>query len=295
MIVHCGATPVFCDVADDTLNMDPKSLARTITPRTKAIIAVHFAGHPCDVDEISAIAAKHGVPVIEDAAHAVEAEYRGRPTGSLGVAAAFSFYATKNITSGEGGMLTTNDAELAARAGLLALHGISRDAWKRYGDEGYQHWEIVAPGYKYNMYDLQAALVDAQLDQIDAFWERRRALVELYDQAFSGSDALQPLASRDYVKPAYHLYVVRVTPAAGVTRDEFLNAVQAQGIGLGVHFRAVHLHPYYREAFGFTRGMFPVAEAAGDAVVSLPLYPVLREDELERVVRACEVALAAAS
>ena len=295
VIVHCGATPVFCDVADDTLNMDPKSLARTITPRTKAIIAVHFAGHPCDVDEIGAIAAKHGVPVIEDAAHAVEAEYRGRPTGSLSAAAAFSFYATKNITSGEGGMLTTNDAELAARAGLLALHGISRDAWKRYGDEGYQHWEIVAPGYKYNMYDLQAALVDAQLDQIDAFWERRRALVELYDQAFSGSDALQPLASRDYVKPAYHLYVVRVTPAAGVTRDEFLNAVQAQGIGLGVHFRAVHLHPYYREAFGFTRGMFPVAEAAGDAVVSLPLYPVLREDELERVVRACEVALAAAS
>jgi dTDP-4-amino-4,6-dideoxygalactose transaminase len=295
VIVHCGATPVFCDVADDTLNMDPESLDRVITPRTKAIIAVHFAGHPCDMDEIGAIAGRHGVPVIEDAAHAVEAEYRGRPTGSLGAAAAFSFYATKNITSGEGGMLTTNDENLAVRAGLLALHGISRDAWKRYGEEGYEHWDIVAPGYKYNMFDLQAALVNAQLDRVDAFWERRRALVELYDQAFLGFEDLRPLQRRDYVKAAFHLYVVRVTPSAARTRDEFLAAMQAQGVGLGVHFRAVHLHPYYREAFGFRRGMFPVAEAAGDTVVSLPLYPGLREVELERVVRACEVALAATS
>lgn len=291
VIVHSGATPVFCDVQGDTLNMDPESLARVITPRTKAIIAVHFAGHPCDMDEIGAIAAKHGVPVIEDAAHAVEAEYRGRPTGSLGVAAAFSFYATKNITSGEGGMLTTNDPELAARAALLALHGISRDAWKRYGDDGYQHWDIVEPGYKYNMYDLQAALVDAQLDRVDAFWERRRALVDLYDEAFSGSDALRPLQRRGYVKASYHLYVVRVTPAAGLTRDEFLTAVQAQGIGLGVHFRAVHLHPYYREAFGFQRGMYPEAEVAGDEVVSLPLYPDLTPRDLTRVVSACKAAL----
>jgi dTDP-4-amino-4,6-dideoxygalactose transaminase len=295
VIVHCGATPVFCDVIDDTLNMDPEQLERVLTRRAKAIIAVHFAGHPCDMDEIGAVASRHGVPVIEDAAHAVEAEYRGRPTGSLGAAAAFSFYATKNITSGEGGMLTTNDAELADRAGLLALHGISRDAWKRYGDQGYQHWEIVAPGYKYNMYDLQAALVDVQLDQVDSFWQRRKALAEAYDEAFSENAALRPLVPRDYVKASYHLYVVRVSSAAGLTRDEFMTAVQAQGIGLGVHFRAVHLHPYYRETFGFRPGMFPVAEAAGDAVVSLPLYPGLTDCELERVVRACEAALGATS
>jgi len=273
--------------------MDPESLEQAITPRTRAIIAVHFAGHPCDMDEIGAVARRHGVPVIEDAAHAVEAEYRGRPTGSLAVAAAFSFYATKNITSGEGGMLTTDDDALASHAGLLALHGISRDAWKRYGDEGYQHWDIVAPGYKYNMFDLQAALVDAQLDQVDAFWERRKALVEAYDEAFSENEALRPLGRRDYVKAAYHLYVVRVTPAAGLSRDAFMTAVQAQGIGLGVHFRAVHLHPYYRETFGFRPGMFPAAEAAGDAVVSLPLYPDLTDREVERVVRACRAALGA--
>jgi dTDP-4-amino-4,6-dideoxygalactose transaminase len=291
VIVHCGATPVFCDVQEDTLNMDPRSLEGAITARTRAIIAVHFAGHPCDMDEIRAVADKHGIPVVEDAAHAVEAAYRGRPTGSLGAAAAFSFYATKNVTSGEGGMLTTDDAELAARASVLALHGISRDAWKRYGEEGYVHWDIVAPGYKYNMFDLQAALVDAQLDKVDAFWLRRRELVEAYDAAFAGVDELRPLARRDYVTPSHHLYVVRVSPDAGVTRDAFMARVQARGVGVGVHFRAVHLHPYYRETFGFEPGMFPVAEAAGDSVVSLPLHPGLTDDEVARVVRTCRAAL----
>ena len=146
VIVHCGATPVFCDVQEDTLNMDPASLEAAITPKTKAVIAVHFAGHPCDMDEIDDVVRRHGIPVVEDAAHAVEAEYKGRPAGSLGVAAGFSFYATKNVTSGEGGMLTTNDEAIAAQAGMLALHGISRDAWKRYGEEGYRHWDVVAAG-----------------------------------------------------------------------------------------------------------------------------------------------------
>jgi len=281
VIVHCGATPVFCDVTEDTLNIDPDALSDAITLRTKAIIAVHFAGHPCDMDEIDAIAARHGVPVIEDAAHAVEAEYRGRPTGSLGRAAAFSFYATKNITSGEGGMLTTNDESLADQADILALHGISRDAWKRYGDEGYKHWDIVAPGYKYNMFDIQAAIVDAQMDRIDQFWERRRQVTEYYDAAFSEMPGVAPLCRRDYVKASHHLYVLRVP-----RRDEFMSAIQAQGIGVGVHFRPVHLHQYYRQAFGFRPGMFPVAEAAGESVVSLPLYPSLGDDDVDRVVAA---------
>jgi dTDP-4-amino-4,6-dideoxygalactose transaminase len=291
VIVHCGASPVFCDVQPDTLNMDPEALEQAITPHTRAVIAVHFAGHPCDMDEICAVAARHGLPVIEDAAHAVEAEYRERPTGSLGAAAAFSFYATKNITSGEGGMLTTGDDALAEQASILALHGISRDAWKRYGDEGYRHWDIVAPGYKYNMFDLQAALVDTQLDRVDVFWRRRRELVEAYDAALAGWHTLRPLTRRDYVKASYHLYVVRVTEAAGISRDEFMKRVQARDVGLGVHFRAVHLHPYYRERFGFRPGMFPVAEAAGDAVVSLPLYPDLGDQDRERVVLACQAAL----
>ena len=169
-------------------------------------------------------------------------------------------------------MLTTNDDELAAQADMLALHGISRDAWKRYGDEGYQHWDIVAPGYKYNMFDIQAALVDAQLDRVDAFWERRRQLVQRYDEALADLPALEPLQRRDYVKASYHLYVVRVAPESGHTRDQVMTALQKQGIGVGVHFRAVHLHPYYRETFGFEPGMCPVAEARRD-VVSLPLYP----------------------
>jgi dTDP-4-amino-4,6-dideoxygalactose transaminase len=291
VIVHCGATPVFCDVQDDTLNLDPALLEDAITPRTRAVVAVHFAGHPCDMDEIGAIAARHGVPVVEDAAHAIEAEYRDRPTGSLGAAAGFSFYATKNITCGEGGMLTTSDEDLAGQAGILALHGISRDAWKRYGDEGYQHWDIVAPGFKYNMFDLQAALVDAQLDKIDAFWERRRELVEAYDRAFADWETVRPLERRDYVKASYHLYVLRLTDAARITRDEFMARVQARGIGLGVHFRVVHLHPYYRETFGFEPGMFPVSEAAGDNVVSLPLHPGLSDDELQRVVGVCRQVL----
>ena len=291
VVVHCGATPVFCDVQPDTLNMDPQALAAAVTPRTKAIIAVHFAGHPCDMDEIAAIAARHGVPVIEDAAHAVEAEYRGRPVGSLGAAAAFSFYATKNVTCGEGGMLTTSDDALADAARPLALHGISRDAWQRYGEDGYRHWDIVAPGFKYNMSDIQAALLNVQLDRVDEFWRRRRALVERYDEALAQEPGLRLLRRREYVKPAHHLYVVRVTSAAGLSRDQFMNAVQSKGVGVGVHFRAVHLHPYYRQTYGFREGMFPVAEAAGETVVSLPLYPSLDEADLDRVVRTCKTVL----
>ena len=171
--------------------------------------------------------------MIEDAAHAVEAEYRGRPTGSLGAAAAFSFYATKNITSGEGGMLTTSDDALADQVEILALHGISRDAWKRYGDEGYRHWDIIAPGYKYNMFDIQAALVETQMDRIDEFWRRRRRLTEMYDQALAELPGLEPLRRRDYVKAAYHLYVVQVAQDAGISRDEFMDALRAQGVGVG--------------------------------------------------------------
>jgi dTDP-4-amino-4,6-dideoxygalactose transaminase len=287
VIVHTGATPVFCDVQPDTLNMDPAAFEAAITERTRVVIPVHFAGHPCDMDEISAIARKHGIRVLEDAAHATESEYRGRLTGSLGDAAAFSFYATKNITTAEGGMLTTSDEALAERAQILALHGISRDAWKRYSAEGYQHWDIVEAGFKYNMNDIQAALGLTQLDRIDEFWQSRKRLTERYDAGLADLSALRLMERRAYVKSAYHLYVVRVSAGAGISRDGFMAALQERGIGVGVHFRAVHLHPYYRETFAFQPGMFPVAEGAGDTVVSLPLFPSMTDAEVDRVVRAC--------
>ncbi|HEY3317435.1 MAG TPA: DegT/DnrJ/EryC1/StrS family aminotransferase [Coriobacteriia bacterium] len=291
VIVHTGATPVFCDVQPDTLNMDPDALASAVTERTKAVIPVHFAGHPCDMDEIDAVVRPRGIRVLEDAAHAVESEYRGRPVGSLGDAAAFSFYATKNITTGEGGMLTTGDASLAERAQILALHGISRDAWKRYTDEGYRHYDIVAPGFKYNMFDIQAALGLAQLRKVDGFRESRKRLTERYDEGLHDLPALRLMERRDYVKTAYHLYVVRVTPGSPLSRDELMAALQARGIGVGVHFRAVHLHPYYREAYGFRPGMFPESELAGDSVVSLPLFPSMTDAEVDRVVQALHAIL----
>jgi dTDP-4-amino-4,6-dideoxygalactose transaminase len=287
VIVHTGATPVFCDVQPDTLNMDPLSLETSISGRTRAIIPVHFAGHPCDLVEICAIAQEHGVPVLEDAAHAVEAEYRGRTTGSIGDAGAFSFYATKNITTAEGGMLTTSDPAIAERAQILALHGISKDAWKRYTSEGYQHWDIVAAGFKYNMTDLQAALGLAQLEKVDRFWQARKRLTERYDDGLRGLPTLTLMSRRSYVKASYHLYVVRVATESGVERDQFMAAIQSRNIGIGVHFRAVHLHSYYRERYGFTRGMLPVAENAGDTVLSLPLYPDMSDADVDRVVDAC--------
>jgi len=286
VIVHCGARPVFCDVQPDTLNMDPEAFEASLTPRTKVVIPVHFAGHPCEMDEICEIAHANGVRVLEDSAHAVEAEYRGRPTGSLGDAGAFSFYATKNITTGEGGMLTTSDEALADTAQLLALHGISRDAWRRYTDEGYRHWEILAPGFKYNMSDIQAALGLVQLDKVESFWTSRKHLTELYDERLREVPGIEVMRRRDYVRASYHLYVVRVSPDAGLSRDDVMAGLQRRGIGVGVHFRAVHLQSYYRDGFGFSEGTCPVAERAGESVVSLPLFPNMTDEDVDRVVTA---------
>lgn len=291
VVVHTGARPVFCDVQEDTLNLDPDHLCDVLGARTRAVIAVHFAGHSCDMDEIGAICDVAGVPLIEDAAHAAEASYRGRPTGSLGRAAAFSFYATKNITTGEGGMLVSDDERLAERARVLSLHGMTRDAWKRYSAEAYRHWDVMVPGYKYNMCDLQAALGLAQLAKMQGFLERRRHLVELYDEAFGGLP-LRPLRRRPYVQASYHLYPVRVQPEAGLSRDRLVATLGDARIGVGVHFRPVHLHPYYREAFDCRPGLCPVAEKAGGQLLSLPLFPDMRDEDVDRVVAACRAALA---
>lgn len=293
VIVHRGARPVFADVDPHTLNIDVASLEAAVTPRTKAIIPVDFAGHPADLDEILALAHARGLVVIEDAAHAIGAEYRGRRVGGIADMTAFSFYATKNITSGEGGALTTNNEEWAERAGILALHGISRDAWKRYSSAGYAHWDIVAAGYKYNMFDLQAALVTSQLAKIDDFWRRRVALKAHLDAGLRDLPELTLPGEKPGIRHAYHLYPVVVrTEMLTADRDVVMNAIQAENVGIGVHFRAVHLHPYYMETFGFRRGDFPHAEYYSDRAISLPLYPRMSNADADDVVAAVRTVIA---
>jgi dTDP-4-amino-4,6-dideoxygalactose transaminase len=285
VIVHRGATPVFADVQPDTVNIDPAALERAITPRTKAIIPVHLAGQPCDMASIDALARRHGLTVIEDAAHAIGAAYDGRRVGGHGRLACFSFYATKNITSAEGGAVTTDDAELADKIAIMSLHGISRDAWKRYGAEGYRHWDIVYPGYKYNMFDLQAALVLPQLAKIEQFWARRVELKARLDAGLATIPELRTYHPVGDVKHAHHLYpIVVLTERLRADRDTIMSAIQAENIGVGIHFRAVHLHPYYRERWGFRRGMFPNAEYYSDRTMSLPLYPKMSDRDADDVV-----------
>jgi dTDP-4-amino-4,6-dideoxygalactose transaminase len=303
VIEHCGARPVFIDVEPDTLLLDVAALEDFLAAperkgieadSVKAIIPVHLAGQPCDMDVIFALAARYGLAVIEDAAHALGAEFRGHKVGSdygLGFqgpwASCFSFYATKNITAGEGGMLTTNDAALADQVAVLRLHGISRDAWKRYQVAGYQHYEVLSPGYKYNMFDLQAALALPQLSHIDDWQRRRQVYSEIYNQGLADVEGLQPLQVKPNRHSAYHLYVVMADSARlGMSRDELLNRLAAQGIGVGVHFRSLTVQKFYRQKYGFQAGDFPIAERASEQVLSLPLYPAMHENDVERVIGA---------
>lgn len=302
VIEHCGARPVFIDVEPDTLLLDVAALEKFLAAperkgidadRVKAILPVHFAGQPCDMDMIFALASQYGLAVIEDSAHALGAEFQGCKVGSdygLGFqgpwASCFSFYATKNITAGEGGMLTTNAPELVEQVAVLRLHGISRDAWKRYQVAGYQHYEVLFPGYKYNMFDLQAALALPQLSHIDEWQQRRQTYTDLYNQGFANIEGLQPIQVKPNRRSAYHLYVVMADRARlGVSRDELLNRIAAAGIGVGVHFRSLTVQKFYREKYGFQEGDFPVAERASDQVLSLPLYPAMHERDVDRVIR----------
>jgi dTDP-4-amino-4,6-dideoxygalactose transaminase len=287
VIVHVGATPVFVDVEPATLNLDVDQLEAQITPRTKAIIPVHFAGHACRMDALAALARKHGLAVVEDCAHAIETTWQGRHAGTWGNAGAFSFYATKSITTGEGGMLVTEDEDLAERIGVLRLHGISRDAWKRYGQEGFRHYETLSAGFKYNMYDLQAALGLAQFPKLEAFWARRRDIVQAYDAALASIPQIRRLEVVGPVRHGHHLYVVLVrTEELSRSRDEILNAIQKENVGLGVHFRAVHLQPFYQERYGFRPGQFPAAEYASERVISLPLYPAMDDRDVQDTIAA---------
>lgn len=289
VVIHQNATPVFSDVLPDSLNIDPAKIEEKITPRTKAIIPVHFAGNPCEMDEIMKIARRHNLTVIEDAAHAIGTVYKNKKVGAISDMTCFSFYATKNITTGEGGMLTTGNKNLADKIAVLRLHGISRDAWNRYGPGGYHHWESFYAGYKYNMFDIQAAIGLVQMKRISAFWRRRKQIVNIYNEAFSGMPGLQPLkyCEGGNSKSAYHLYVILLKlEKLKASRDAIMNEIQNNGVGIGIHFRALHLQKYYRERYGFRKGILPEAEKASDSVLSLPLYPGLADSDVKTVIRA---------
>jgi dTDP-4-amino-4,6-dideoxygalactose transaminase len=239
------------------------------------------------MESINAISRRHGISVIEDAAHAIGAEYPGGGrVGGSGNLTAFSFYATKNITSGgEGGALMVADPALAERIAIMSLHGISLDAWKRYSSDGYRHWDIIYPGYKYNMFDLQAAVALPQLAKIESFWRRRLELKARLDAGLQDVPEIVPLAGRPGLKHAHHLYPVVVrTERLTRDRDGIMDAIQGENVGVGVHFRAVHLHPYYTETWGFRRGMFPNAESYSDRALSLPLYPKMTDGDADDIV-----------
>jgi len=284
VIIQVGARPVFVDVEKDSLNIDPESIKNAITSKTKAIIPVHFAGMPCRMNEILKIAHEHNLIVIEDAAHALAAEYNGTKIGNFSDLTVFSFYATKNITTGEGGMVTTNDPKLAEKIRLLSLHGMSRDAWKRYTAEGSWYYEVVDSGYKYNMTDIQAAIGLHQLNKVVRFQQAREKFVQNYDEGFKDMPEIK-IPYRDHIsKHAWHLYVIKLDlDLLDINRSDFIKLLTAHNIGTSVHFIPLHLHPFYRDNFIFNGG-FPNAEYAYERVISLPLYPNMSTEDVQYVI-----------
>jgi dTDP-4-amino-4,6-dideoxygalactose transaminase len=286
-IIHAGLTPVLADVDPATQNIDPAAIEAVITPRTRAVLPVHFAGRPCEMDAIMAIAAKHDLMVIEDCAHAIETTYHGRKAGTFGDFGCFSFYTTKNVVTGEGGMITAGDEAHIARAKVLALHGLSKDAWHRFGDQGYKHYQVVEAGFKYNMMDLQAAIGIHQLARVAQNWKRRETIWNRYMEAFADLPIGLPAAPPPDTKHAYHLFTIMVDGArCGISRDAFLDAMNAQRIGTGVHYLAVPQHPYYQQHFGWKPEQWPNAMQLGRQTVSLPLSPKLSDTDVERVIDA---------
>ena len=286
VIEHVGARPVLADVEPDTLNISPAAVAAAISPRTRAILPVHYAGHPADLDALGALADQHRLIVLEDAAHALPAAARGRRIGSGRNPVAFSFYATKNLTTAEGGMLTA-EPHLLERARVIGLHGMSRDAWKRYDKGGSWRYEVVAPGFKYNMTDIQAALGVWQLRKLATFQARRRDVVRQYIQAFQGEESLELPVERPNVEHAWHLFVLRLRPGVlRIGRDAFIEELTARNIGTSVHFIPIHLHPYYRDKYAYRPTDFPVALQNYERMLSLPLNPRLSDADVADVIEA---------
>lgn len=285
-ILHVGATPVLADVDPVSLNLSVAEVARHITPRTRAVVPVHYAGNPCDMAAFRELADAHGLVLIEDAAHAIGTYHRGRHAGTFGDFASFSFYATKNLTTAEGGMIACRSEEAAERLRVLALHGMDKDAFKRYTAAGSWFYQVVAPGYKYNMTDLAAGLGLAQLARFEAMQAVRFSHVARYQEAFGAAPFdLPPAPIAEGDAHSWHLYLLRLREnELAIDRDAFAEALKERGIGISVHFIPIHLHPFYQQHLGFREGDHPVAEANYRRMISLPLYPKMTPEQVDRVV-----------
>lgn len=287
VVQYFGARPVFVDVDAETLNLRADLIEENVTERTRAILPVHIAGLPADMDPILEIARRRDLFVIEDAAHAFPAAYRDRPIGSVGDITCFSFYATKTITTGEGGMVCTDDEEWHERCRMMSLHGITRDAWSRYAEDGHWYYEILKPGYKYNLTDIAAAIGAAQLTKSDGMWRRRRSIARRYNEAFGDESALQIPRDSAADRHAWHLYMLRIDEdALTIDRAEFVRRLGERGIGTSVHFIPLHMHPWYRATYGYEPDDFPVAHREYRREISLPIYSRMSDEDVETVVRA---------
>ncbi|HOY61766.1 MAG: UDP-4-amino-4-deoxy-L-arabinose--oxoglutarate aminotransferase [bacterium ADurb.Bin236] len=291
-IIHSKAVPVIADIDPATMNIDCAHVEKLITKKTRAILPVHFAGRPCDMDALTALCDKHRLKLIEDCAHAIETRYKGREAGTFGDFGCFSFYVTKNIVTGEGGMILASREEDAACLKTLALHGMSKDAWKRFGDEGFKHYQVVEAGFKYNMMDIQAAIGIHQLKRVGKYWERRREIWNRYNDAFSSLPVEIPAEPEPDTNHAYHLYTILINEnAADVSRDSFLNAMTAENIGVGVHYMSIPEHPFYQKTYGWKPEDYPAAMSAGRRTVSLPLSAKLEDSDVEDVIAAVRKSL----
>jgi len=286
-IIHAGAKPVLADIDEKTMNIDPAEVRARLTGRTRALLPVHFAGRACDMDGLVRICTTHRLKLIEDCAHAIETEYHGRKAGTFGDYGCFSFYVTKNIVTGEGGMVLTRNEEDASRVKILALHGMSKDAWKRFSDEGYKHYQVVQAGFKYNMMDIQAAIGIHQLKRIETYRVRRQEIWRRYNEAFADLAIGLPAEVEAGTRHAYHLYTIMIDGGrAGITRDGFLSGMTRQNIGIGVHYQSIAEHLYYQETFGWKAEDYPKAMKVGRETVSLPLSAKLSDEDVEDVIRA---------
>ena len=292
-IIHAGATPVLADVDRASMNIDPAAVAAAVTSRTRAIMPVHFAGRSCEMDVLSDVAHNHDLMIIEDCAHAIETEYRGRKAGTWGDFGSFSFYATKNVTTGEGGMLVARRDEHIARARVLALHGLSQDAWHRFSDHGHKHYFVVECGFKYNMTDIQAALGIHQLRRVEENWRLRERIWQRYQEAFADLPVARPAPTAPDTRHAHHLYTLLIEDDAPITRDAMLEALTARNIGVGVHYLSIPEHPYYQQRFGWRPEQVPNAMRIGRQTISLPLSPKLTESDIDRVIAAVRGVLGA--
>ena len=286
-IIHAGATPVLADVHPATMNIDPAAVEARVTERTRAIVPVHFAGRPCEMDALGDVAVRHKLKMIEDCAHAIETDYHGRRAGRFGDFGCFSFYVTKNVITGEGGMVLAEREADAARVKVLALHGMSKDAWKRFSDEGFVHYQVTEAGFKYNMMDIQAAIGIHQLARVERNWVRRQEIWRRYDAAFADLPIATPAPPAPDTRHAYHLYTIQVDEArAGLSRDAFLSALQGHHIGSGVHYLSIPEHAFYQRAFGWKPADYPHAVRIGRQTVSLPLSARLTDQDVADVIEA---------